>query len=61
MSKYPSFVFDYAINTHVDKGTEKTLFILLTGKAFGYYNLRLSVTSRKQNVRHMPLKIKYGQ
>ena len=54
-------MFDYAISTHVDKGTEKTLFILLTGKAFGYYNLRLSVTSRKQNVRHMPLKIKYGQ
>ena len=45
-------MFDYAISTHVDKGTEKTLFILLTGKAFGYYNLRLSVTSRKQNVRH---------
>ena len=49
-------MFDYAISTHVDKGTEKTLFILLTGKAFGYYNLRLSVTSRKQNVRQ----IKYG-
>ena len=31
-------MFDYAISTHVDKGTEKTLFILLTGKSFGYYN-----------------------
>ena len=31
-------MFDYAISTHVDKETEKTLLILLTGKDFGYYN-----------------------
>ena len=38
-------MFDYAISTHVNKGREKTIFILLTGKALGYYDKSLdSVT-----------------